>query len=301
METLIFAIFAALAVGSAIVVVTHKSPIYSTLSLVLTLLSMAVLFVLLGAPFLGALQVLVYAGAIVVLFLFVIMLLNVQKEETAHIDRGAQLWVALLGVAVFLGMFWLAFWRTGLRLGGPAPQALTQELVSLKGLAAELFGTYLLPFEMVGLLLLVAVIGATVAARRPGEAGGLQDDAVYASGEPLGEPAPPLSPQGGQRLSAVPISWYLLLSAVLFGIGAIGALTRRNGIAIFLSVELMLNAANLTLVAYARQFGSHTGQVIVFFVMAVAAAEAAVGLALFIAVFRQRHTIDVNRMNLMRW
>jgi len=102
-------------------------------------------------------------------------------------------------------------------------------------------------------------------------------------------------------LSAVPISWYLLLSAVLFGIGAIGALTRRNGISIFLSIELMLNAANLTLVAYSRQMGDRTGQLIVFFVMAVAAAEAAVGLALFIAVFRQRHTIDVNRMNLMRW
>lgn len=102
-------------------------------------------------------------------------------------------------------------------------------------------------------------------------------------------------------MSAVPISWYLLLAAVLFAIGAAGALTRRNGITIFLSVELMLNAANLTLVAYARQLGDHTGQVVVFFVMAVAAAEAAVGLALFIAVFRQRRTIDVNRMNLMRW
>ncbi len=102
-------------------------------------------------------------------------------------------------------------------------------------------------------------------------------------------------------MSAVPISWYLLLSAALFAIGTIGALTRRNGISIFLSVELMLNAANLTLVAYARQLDQHTGQVIVFFVMAVAAAEAAVGLALFIAVFRQRRTIDVNRMNLMRW
>ena len=88
---------------------------------------------------------------------------------------------------------------------------------------------------------------------------------------------------------------------MLFAIGAIGALTRRNGISIFLSVELMLNAANLTLVAYARQWDQHTGQMIVFFVMAVAAAEAAVGLALFIAVFRQRRTIDVNRMNLMRW
>lgn len=100
---------------------------------------------------------------------------------------------------------------------------------------------------------------------------------------------------------SVPISWYLLLAAVLFAIGTVGALTRRNGISIFLSIELMLNAANLTLIAYARQLGTHTGQIIVLFVMAVAAAEAAVGLALFIAVFRQRHTIDLNRVNLMRW
>lgn len=99
----------------------------------------------------------------------------------------------------------------------------------------------------------------------------------------------------------VPISWYLILAAVLFAIGTIGALTRRNGISIFLSIELMLNAGNLTLIAYARQLDSHIGQVIVLFVMAVAAAEAAVGLALFIAVFRQRHTIDLNRINLLRW
>lgn len=100
---------------------------------------------------------------------------------------------------------------------------------------------------------------------------------------------------------SVPISWYLLLAAALFIIGTLGALTRRNAISIFLSIELMLNAANLTLVAYARQMDERTGQLIVFFVMAVAAAEAAVGLALFIAVFRQRRTIDVNRLNLMRW
>jgi len=99
----------------------------------------------------------------------------------------------------------------------------------------------------------------------------------------------------------VPVSWYLMLAALLFAIGTIGALTRRNGISIFLSIEVMLNAANLTLIAYARQLESHVGQVIVFFVMAVAAAEAAVGLALFIAVFRQRHTIDLNRINLLRW
>jgi NADH-quinone oxidoreductase subunit K len=99
----------------------------------------------------------------------------------------------------------------------------------------------------------------------------------------------------------VPISWYLLLAALLFAIGTVGALTRRNGITIFLSIELMLNSVNLTLVTYSRLLGDHTGQLVVFFVLAVAAAEAAVGLALFIAVFRHRRTIDLNRVNLLRW
>ncbi|HLF57257.1 MAG TPA: NADH-quinone oxidoreductase subunit NuoK [Thermoanaerobaculia bacterium] len=99
----------------------------------------------------------------------------------------------------------------------------------------------------------------------------------------------------------VPVSWYLLLAAALFAIGVFGALTRRSGIAIFLSIELMLNAANLVLAAYARLLGERSGQMVVFFALAVAAAEAAVGLALFIAVFRLRKTIDIDRINLMRW
>ena len=101
--------------------------------------------------------------------------------------------------------------------------------------------------------------------------------------------------------AVVPISWYLILGALLFAIGAVGALTRRNGITIFLSIELMLNSVNLIIVAYARLLGDQSGQVIVFFVLAIAAAEAAIGLALFIAVFRLRRTIDVNRLNLLRW
>lgn len=181
METVIFLIFAALALGSALVVVTHKSPIYSTLALVLTLFSMAVLFVLLGAPFLGVLQVLVYAGAIVVLFLFVIMLLNVQKEESSHVGFGGQLFAAAIGALVFVGMLVLSLWRAGV-LWAKAVPPLTPESVSLKGLATELFGTYLLPFEIVGLLLLVAVIGATVAARKPSASGVIGRD-EYVTGD----------------------------------------------------------------------------------------------------------------------
>jgi NADH-quinone oxidoreductase subunit K len=100
---------------------------------------------------------------------------------------------------------------------------------------------------------------------------------------------------------SVPVSWYLLLAAAMFAIGVFGALSRRNGIAIFLSIELMLNSANLVLVAYSRMLGDRAGQMVVFFALAVAAAEAAVGLALFIAIFRQRRTIDANRINLLRW
>jgi len=99
----------------------------------------------------------------------------------------------------------------------------------------------------------------------------------------------------------VPVAWYLLLAALLFAIGTVGALTRRNGITIFLSIELMLNSVNLTLVAYSRLLDDRTGQLVVFFVLAVAAAEAAVGLALFIAVYRHRRTIDLDRVNLLRW
>lgn len=100
---------------------------------------------------------------------------------------------------------------------------------------------------------------------------------------------------------SVPIFWYLALAALLFSLGVIGALTRRHGITIFLSIELMLNAVNLTLAAYSRLLGDRDGQILVLFAVAIAAAEAAVGLALFIAIFRNRRTIDLDRIQLLRW
>ena len=99
----------------------------------------------------------------------------------------------------------------------------------------------------------------------------------------------------------IPTSWFLILSAILFTIGVLGVLTRRNGITIFMSIELMVNAVNLTFIAYARELGSLHGLVFVFFIMAIAAAEAAVGLAIFISLFRHRETIDVDEANLMHW
>jgi NADH-quinone oxidoreductase subunit K len=93
---------------------------------------------------------------------------------------------------------------------------------------------------------------------------------------------------------------YLILSAILFSVGTIGVLTRKNAIVIFMCVELMLNAVNLTFVAFSRYLGNIDGQVFVFFVMTVAAAEAAVGLALMIAFYKNRESIDVEDINLMK-
>jgi NADH-quinone oxidoreductase subunit K len=101
-------------------------------------------------------------------------------------------------------------------------------------------------------------------------------------------------------MSEVTLNWYVILSAILFGIGALGVLTRRNAIIIFMSIELMLNAANLAFVAFARQFGDLNGQVFVFFVMTVAAAEVAVGLALIVAIFRSKSSINIDEINLLK-
>ena len=93
---------------------------------------------------------------------------------------------------------------------------------------------------------------------------------------------------------------YLILSAIIFAIGTIGVLTRRNAIVIFMCVEMMLNAVNLTLIAFSKYLGNIDGQVFVFFIMTVAAAEAAVGLALMIAFYKNRESIDVEDINVMK-
>jgi NADH-quinone oxidoreductase subunit K len=99
----------------------------------------------------------------------------------------------------------------------------------------------------------------------------------------------------------VPLDYYLILSAIIFAIGVTGVLIRRNLIIVLMSIELMLNAVNLTFIAFSNSLGSMDGQVIVFFVMAVAAAEAVVGLAIIISVFRHRQSLDPQEMQLLKW
>lgn len=99
----------------------------------------------------------------------------------------------------------------------------------------------------------------------------------------------------------IPLNWYLILGAALFLLGMLGFFLKRNIISLLLSVEIMLNAVNLTFVAFSSRNGQISGQIFVFFVLVVAAAEAAVGLALVIAMFRNRETLNVDRSNLLKW
>ncbi len=97
------------------------------------------------------------------------------------------------------------------------------------------------------------------------------------------------------------LTGYLIVSAILFSIGTIGVLTRKNAIVIFMCIELMLNAVNLTFIAFSRHFGHLDGQIFVLFVMTVAAAEASVGLALMISFYKNKESIDVDDVNMMKW
>ena len=99
----------------------------------------------------------------------------------------------------------------------------------------------------------------------------------------------------------LPIEYYLILSAFMFTVGIAGVLIRRNAIIVFMSIELMLNSANLTLITFSSYLGDTTGQLFVFFVMAVAAAEAAVGLAIIIAIFRNKLTVNIDEINILKW
>jgi NADH-quinone oxidoreductase subunit K len=102
-------------------------------------------------------------------------------------------------------------------------------------------------------------------------------------------------------MTSIPLEYYLCLSAILFIIGTIGVVTRRNAIIIFMSIEMMLNSVNLTLVAFSIFLNNPAGQIFVIFVMAVAAAEAAVGLAIVLSLFRNKQTVYVDEVNIMKW
>ena len=166
MDLLTFIILAILMVGSAVAVVLHPSPIYSALSLVVMMSLLAVYFLFLNAHIVGALQIIVYAGAVMVLFLFVIMLLNLQTDSRENQQSEMRMAAGILCV-VLIGELALFLGRSGGRLELQASQQqVPAAFGTMRALSERLFTDFLLPFEITSVLLLVAAVGAVVLARR---------------------------------------------------------------------------------------------------------------------------------------
>jgi NADH-quinone oxidoreductase subunit J len=161
MIQILFFFFAALAVGAAINVLVQKHVLYSALSLILLLTSVSVLFILLRADFLAAIQVIVYAGAIMVLFVFVIMLLNLPRDEDGA-DRLR--WLKFIGIP--LGLFFVSLVIATLWNVGPAPGTGATLVGSPQAIGQSLFTDFVLPFEATSLLILIALMGAVVFAKK---------------------------------------------------------------------------------------------------------------------------------------
>jgi len=160
---ILFFLCALLAVGGALALILSREPIHSALALILVMVSLAVLYLLLGAPFVAAVQVIVYAGAIMVLFVFVIMLLNMGAEEHTDFSKIAKFagWPLALVLMLWIG-HWLAHAQAGAAIGTGS----AVEPASTPGLSTQLFRQYLFPFEATSILILIALLGALVLARK---------------------------------------------------------------------------------------------------------------------------------------
>ncbi len=165
LEPFLFAMFAGTTIGCAVGVVFHRNPVHCALLLVGVLLSLSGLFVLLNAPFIAALQVIVYAGAIMVLFLFVVMLLNVKGETPLLTPGAAKGFGILFALVILVELVWTVLSPAG-RSTGPPEASVPSEFGSPAAIGRVLYTVWLYPFEITSILLLVAVIGAVVLAKR---------------------------------------------------------------------------------------------------------------------------------------
>jgi NADH-quinone oxidoreductase subunit J len=259
MEQFLFFFIALVAVASAVYFVFARNPLYAILSLIVTFFSIAALYVLLNAQFLGIVQIIVYTGAIMVLFLYVLMMLNLNaKDESKKQNLTKFIGIFSAGI-LFVGM--LGAYK-GLSQSNVVDN-IDSSIGLTKNLGKLLFNEYVLPFELASIL-------------------------IYRIMEV------------NSFLQNIPLNWYIILSTTLFCLGVLGVLVRKNAIIILGCVELMLNSVNLLLAAFSAYKGDGHGQILVFFIMVVAAAEVAVGLAIITMMYRNTRNVDVSIFNKLK-
>jgi NADH-quinone oxidoreductase subunit J len=301
-EAIAFYFFSAILIASAVMVIAARNPVHSVLFLILTFFNAAGLFVLLGAEFLAMILIVVYVGAVAVLFLFVVMMLDI---DFAELKRGS---LQYLPFGVLIGLILVAelamvgsVWVLKPALVAAKASATPAGLTNTAALGRILYTDYVYYFQIAGLVLLVAMIGAIVLTlrSRPGvrrQVISVQNARTAAMAVDMHD----LKPGEGAYMT-IGLTQYLTVAAILFTIGVLGIfLNRKNIIIILMSVELILLAVNINFVAFSAYLGDLVGQVFALFVLTVAAAEAAIGLAILVVYFRNRGTIAVEDVNLMK-
>ena len=302
-EALAFYLFATITIVAGFMVVAARNPVHSVLFLILAFFNSAALFVLVGAEFLAMILVIVYVGAVAVLFLFVVMMLDINFVE---LRQG---FIHYLPVGAVIGLILLVELLLVLGSWVVVPEATTRR----RRAGARRDHQHPCPWQHPLYRLRLPVPG-----RRHDPAG--RDDrrdrahAALARGCPPPEDRrsgrPPPRPGGraqegaagaGGLTVAIGLGHYLAVAAILFTIGVFGIfLNRKNVIVILMSIELMLLAVNINFVAFSAHLGDLMGQVFAMFVLTVAAAEAAIGLAILVVYFRNRGSIAVEDIDLMK-
>ena len=305
LEAAFFYLFAFVAIGAAFMVISARNPVHSVLYLILTFVNAAGLFLLTGAEFLAMILLVVYVGAVAVLFLFVVMMLDV---DFAEMKSGALQYApigALVGLIlaaeliVVIGGYAFAPQLAG-SIAKPIPDIATRH--NTAALGDILYTDYIFFFQLAGPRAAgrhdrrhradAAPQGRHQASEHPGagcaHAGHRDRSEESRDGE-------------GHLTMTVGIAHYLTVSAILFTLGVFGIfLNRKNVIIILMSIELILLAVNINFVAFSAALGDLVGQVFALFVLTVAAAEAAIGLAILVVFFRNRGSIAVEDVNMMK-
>ena len=294
-STLLFYVFAAVLVLAALGVITSRNPVHAALFLVLAFVQSAALWLLLEAEFLAVVLILVYVGAVMVLFLFVVMMLDINVEEMRE-GFTRYVWI---GAAVALGVIaeiWYVLAYRGEEQGfGAVPEPLPADYSSATELGAVLYTEHIYAFEIAAMILLDRRRDTADHAQAPGSKG---SGRLGTGRGPQTRPSPAREGRGHQGLIAmVTVSHYLVLAGILFSLAVAGIfINRKNVILLLMCIELMLLAVNFNFIAFSRLWGDTLGQAFVFFILTVAASEAAIGLAILVVLFRNTRSINVEAL-----
>ena len=274
MDTILFYAFAALVLGGGILTITRRNAVHSAISLIVSLLGVAGLYLLQQAEFLFAVQIVLYVGGIMVLFLFVIMLVNLDQDVRTSASSTGEWLVALAAVALVGAEIAYFLYRGRGRVPRRGERRRRRCSPCRQHRNAGRFAVLRIP--------------AAVRDRLAPAAGG--------GGRLRGD-----GQEEDLTMHPVTTVHYLALSAALLLIGTVGVLTRRNIVIILMSIELILNAVNINLVAFSHALANINGQIFAIFVITDAVAEAAVGLGILIALFRNKETVQADEIDLLKW